>query len=280
MSKYYYLIAGLPEIQPDDAKLSLHLQEMKETLRETLSKNDKALIDIIFEQYEAKNWLAFLRKSDIPFHVLGSSTPERFEEAVALLRETENPKIKNIPSYFAPFAYALWDDQPLYEGLSWDDQLMSLYYRHAVNCKNKFVSRWFEFCLNINNLLSAHICRKHGFDVQSSVVGENDVANILRTSNSRDFGVSDYFEHADQVLRVADEADLLERERKIDLLKWQWIEEQTTFEYFSIEVIAAYLMKLEIIERWLPLKKENGTEVFRSLIQTLKSGVKLSEQAV
>lgn len=273
MSKYYYLIAGLPEIQPDDTKLTLPLKEIKQILQETLSKKDKVVTDLIFQQYEAQNWLAFLRNSESPLHPLGISSVEQFEEVVSLLKEEENPKIKTIPAYFIPFTYAFWQDQTLFENLSWDDQLTSLYYQNAIKCTNKFVSRWFEFCLNINNLLAAYTCRKHGFDIQSTIVGDNEMAKTLRATNSRDFGVSDYFEQADQVLRIAEEVDLLDRERKIDLLKWQWIEEQTVFDYFTIEAVAAYLMKLEIIERWMPLKKESGATIFRELIQTLKSGV-------
>jgi len=273
MSKYYYLIAGLPEIQPDDAKLSLPLKELKLTLQETLTKKDCAITDLIFQQYEAQNWLAFLQNNDVQFHPLGLSSTENFEEVVTLLKETENPKVKTVPSYFPTFAYAFWDDKPMFENLSWNDQITALYYKNAIKCKNKFVSRWFEFCLNINNLLAAYTCRKHGFDIQSAIVGDNEVAVALRASNARDFGVGDFFEQADQVLKIAEETDLLERERKIDLLKWHWIEEQTVFDYFTIEAVAAYLMKLEIIERWLPLKKESGATIFRDLIQSLKGGV-------
>lgn len=155
---------------------------------------------------------------------------------------------------------------------------MALFYKSAQKCDNGFVNRWFEFCLNINNLLTAHACRKHGFDLHSSIVGDNGVARILKASHSRDFGVGDYFPQAEAVLRIAEETDLLDRERKIDLLKWDWIEENTVFEYFTIEAVAAYLMKLEIIERWLPLNKEAGSAIFRELIRNLKSGVKFPSE--
>lgn len=278
MSKYYYLIAGLPEIQPDDTKLSLKLQELKQTLQETLTRKDGEIAGLIFQQYEAKNWFAFLANRDAVLHPLGTSTSDDFEEVVTLLKETENPKITSVPSYFAYFASAFWAEEPLFENLSWNDQLMALFYQTAVKCDNVFVSRWFEFCLNINNLLTAHACRKHGFDVMASVVGSNEVANILKASHSRDFGVADYFPQADAVLRIAEEPDLLERERKIDLLKWEWIEENTVFEYFTVEAVAAYLMKLEIIERWLPLNKEDGSAIFRDLIKSLKSGMEISAE--
>jgi Protein of unknown function (DUF2764). len=278
MSKYYYLIAGLPEIQPDDAKLTLKLQELHQILQETLTAKDYAIVSHIFQHYEALNWLAFLKDRDAALHPLGISTSDQFEEVVTLLKETEYPKINSVPGYFPAFAYAYWEDKPLFNNLSWNDQLMSLYYKDALRCGNPFVRTWFEFCLNINNLLTAYTCRKYNFDMQSSIVGDNVVARTLKASHARDFGVSDFFPQADQVLRIAEEGDLLEREKKIDLLKWQWIEESTVFEYFTIEAVAAYLMKLEIVERWLPLKQEAGAAIFRELIKNLKSGVQFPSE--
>lgn len=273
MSNYYYLIAGLPEIQPEDTKLSLKLQELKQILHETLTKKDRAVVDLFFQQYEANNWCAFLNNKEAVLHPLGSSSSADFEEVVAQLKEIDSPKLSSLPAYFASFAYAYWAENPLFENLSWKDQLTTLFYHSAIRCNNTFVRRWFEFCLNINNLLTAYACRKHGFVLANSIVGDNEVAQILRSSHSRDFGVGDYFSYADSVLRIAEETDLLVRERKIDLLKWEWIEENTVFEYFTIEAVAAYLMKLEIIERWLPLNKDEGATVFRELIGSLKSGV-------
>lgn len=279
MSKYYYLVAGLPEVKPDDSKLSLSLKEFRQMLAETLSQRDLALADLIFEKYEAQNWLTYLKNQDAELNPVGRLQKTDFEDIISYLKEEEDFKLKNIPVYFATFAHAFWEVRPLYEALSWDDQLMTLYYQQALSCQNKLVKSWFEFNLNIHNLLAANTCRKFGYDVQSAIVGNNQVANILRTTNARDFGVSDFFEEADQVIRIAEMADWLERERRIDLLKWQWLDEHTVFEYFTMEVIAVYIMKLQLIERWLPLKKEVGEIVFKELIESLKKDVKMPEMA-
>jgi hypothetical protein len=277
MSKYYYLVAGLPEVKPDDSKLSLSLEEFRQTLAETLSQSDLALADLIFEKYEAQNWLTYLKNQDAELNPVGRLQKIDFEDIVSNLKEEEDAKLKNIPTYFATFAHAFWDEKPLYESLSWDDQLMTLYYQHALSCQNKLVKSWFEFNLNIHNLLAANTCRKFGYDVQAAIVGDNQVANILRTTNARDFGVSDFFEEADQVIRIAEMADWLERERRIDLVKWQWLDEHTVFDYFTMEVISVYIMKLQLIERWLPLKKEVGETVFKELIESLKKDVHMPE---
>jgi hypothetical protein len=279
MSKYYYLVAGLPEVKPDDTKLAESLKEFRETINESLSKNDLQLANLIYEKYEAQNWLAYLKNPDAELHPAGLLTKNDFEELAKMLKEDEEVKMNRIPFYFARFAHSFWEEKPLYETLSWDDQMTTLYYEHALKSKNKLLNRWFTFNLNIHNLLAAYTCRKFEYNIQTAIVGNNEVANILRTTNARDFGVSDFFPEAEQLIRIAEITDWLDREKRIDLMKWQWLEEQTTFEYFTIDVILVYIVKLQIIERWLPLKKELGESVFRSLIDSLKKEVKLPEMA-
>ena len=36
-----------------------------------------------------------------------------------------------------------------------EDTLAACYYAYAMNCGNQFVSSWFEFNLNVNNILAA-----------------------------------------------------------------------------------------------------------------------------
>ena len=45
--------------------------------------------------------------------------------------------------------------------------------------------------------------------------------------NTRDFGLSLEMEYFDNLQRIADEDDIYERERRIDKLRWEWLEENT-----------------------------------------------------
>jgi hypothetical protein len=121
-------------------------------------------------------------------------------------------------------------------------------------------------------MLTAITCRKHGLDKAEYIVGDNEVAEALRTSNARDFGLSDEVEYLPELQRIAEETDLMVREKKIDLLKWKWLEEQTFFKTFDIESVYAYLLKLEMIERWVTLDKETGDKTFREIVGAMKKG--------
>ena len=60
------------------------------------------------------------------------------------------------------------------------------------------------------------------------------------------------------------------REKKIDLLKWNWLEEHTFFKTFDFESVFAYLLRVEMIERWTALDKAAGEKTFRQMVEAMK----------
>ena len=278
MGKYYYLVSGLPDISLDDGKLAYTVADFKAEMEATLSAKDQKLIDLFFLKYDNANLLACLKEADAPLDPRGRITREEFEAVYKALKEEEKlPKNEAIPAYHVTFIQRyLAEEQSEQKGekaqLSWEDQLAALYYEAAMKAPNPFVAGWFELNLNINNVLTAITCRKYGFDKSLYIVGHNEIAEQIRTSNARDFGLSDAVEYLPELQRIAEETDLYARERKIDLLKWKWLEEQTFFKTFDMERVFAYLLQLEMIERWVNLDKARGEQTFRELVGAMKKG--------
>ena len=75
-----------------------------------------------------------------------------------------------------------WEDAR--EVLSEEDLLTALLYEYGKKKGNRFLKLWFTYNQDLNNILAAAICRKHGFDVRRAIVGENEVAQILRRNPS------------------------------------------------------------------------------------------------
>ena len=278
MGKYYYLVSGLPDISLDDGKLAYTVADFKAEMEATLSAKDQKLIDLFFLKYDNANLLACLKEADAPLDPRGRITREEFEAVYKALKEEEKlPKNEAIPVYHVTFIQRyLAEEQSEQKGekaqLSWEDQLAALYYEAAMKAPNPFVAGWFELNLNINNVLTAITCRKYGFDKSLYIVGHNEIAEQIRTSNARDFGLSDAVEYLPELQRIAEETDLYARERKIDLLKWKWLEEQTFLKTFDLERVFAYLLQLEMIERWVNLDKARGEQTFRELVGAMKKG--------
>lgn len=278
MNNYYCLIAGLPDITIEDTKQTTTVKAFRAELAEILSDADKKVIDLFYLQYDNANLYALLtNKEEGTFDDRGLYTPDQLEEIIRLAKEEENPSNAPYPDYLFQFTTAYLQEKKLFEYLSWEDQLAALYYEYAEKNKNRFVSEWFTMNRNINNMFAAITCRKYNQEASRVVVGTSEISETIRRSGQRDLGLNGMIDYLEQILRIADENNLYERERKLDLFRWKWLEEQTFFHYFSIERVFAYLIKLSILERWTHMNQEEGRARFKAIIDSLNKEVELPE---
>ena len=277
MTNYYCLVTGLPELSLEDGKLSYTVANFKTDIYPVLSKSDKKLVDLFYLQFDNRNLLTLLKDMEASVDSsLGNYSADDLLAVISSFKGKTAPD-KKFPSYFYEFV-SLYLNTPVEERLGMEDKLYGYYYDYAMKCGNSFVSAWFELNLDVNNILAAMAARKYKMEVAKVPVGSNWVADSLRKSNARDFGLADELEYFDQLVRINDTVDLVDREKKIDLMKWNWMEENTFFNYFTIEKIFVFLMKLEMIERWISLDKEKGNEMFRQLIGQLKNEVQIPQE--
>lgn len=275
MSKYHYLIAGLPEITLDDSKQAFSVQSFKEEAFGILSKKDKKLVSFFFLKYDNLNLLNWLKEPASEknewWDERGTLSESDFEETVSLIKQDKKAG-KNLPSYMVEFIteYLTSEEKKEEDAIGWDDKLAAYYYAYAMKCGNKFISAWFQLNLTIKNILTAVTCRKYELDPKLYIIGDDSVAENLRASNNKDFNLGDEVEVLSDLLRLAEETDLVAREKKIDLLKWEWLDINTIFKVFDIESVFAYLLKVEMIERWTTLDKATGEATFRELIKEMK----------
>ena len=275
MSKYYYyLVAGLPELTLEDSKLSYTVADFKAELYPDLSDEDKKLIDLFYLKFDNANVLKLLKDKDAAIDSRGNYSAEELAEFISSLKDGDEVADAVFPSYLSTFIFeyfnATAEDDFLYE-----DRLAALYYEYAMKCKNKFVSSWFAFNLTMNNILVALTARKFKMDIAPLIVGDTEVCEALRTSGARDFGLTGEVDFLDQLVKISETEELVEREKKIDQLRWNWMEEATFFNYFTVERLFVFLLQLEMIERWISLDKEKGNQLFRSIIATLKDEVQI-----
>lgn len=81
-----------------------------------------------------------------------------------------------------------------------------------------------------------------------------------------------------EVIALAEKDNFIAREKGLDQLRWEKLEELTLFDYFTVEVVLAYTIKLDIAYRWLELEEETGREMFRQIIDDLKSSFEFSKE--
>ncbi|MEA4983069.1 MAG: DUF2764 family protein [Paludibacter sp.] len=270
---YYCLVAGLPDLHVEDAKGFLPPEDLRAELIGQLSPADAKLLTLLYARYDNQNFLKYLKQHDAVLNPLGNLRTEDWEELLGLMQEAENPQDSRLLPYFVSYYHYIQEEEHLTNGIAPEDYLSGLYFEYAMKVDNQFLRSWFEFNLNLNNLLTAIACRKHGYDQQKLIIGHNEIARMLRHTHARDFGIGNLFEYTDEVIKAAEEIDLMEREKKIDALKWVWLDEHTFFNYFSVEKVLAFVLKTEMLERWKMLSFEAGAAIFRDLLNSLKQGV-------
>lgn len=236
---YEYLIAGLPELQADK-EAPITMEALLDLYAETLSEKDKEVLQVL------------RMRNDDPV----------IDDIKALYEDT----FMGRPDW--------WDDAV--QALSEEDLRTQVLYEYGKHSSNRFVRDWFSYNQDLNNVMVATICRKHGFDVHKVIIGHNDVAEILRKNLPyKDFGLAGVMDNLPEIMAVVEVENLREREKRLDAIRFLWLEERTKFSTFSLDNVLTYYLELVMLHRWSLLTVEEGEKVFRELVADMKKGVNL-----
>lgn len=274
--EYYSFIAGLPEIQADDTKSAISLTALKADIEENVSEKDLKDLVLFYYAFDNQNLCTLLFSPEAEWQALGTLSREDMDDFIAFAKDGKIHQDDHLPAYFAEFITAYQADTPIFQELSWPDQLTTLYYQYAVESSNDFIKSYFEFNLNLQNILLATAARKHHLDLNKVVIGDNEVAENIKTNTSKDFGIAAMFPYLEDTMRIDESRSALEREQKIDALRWQWIEDNTVFHYFTKERIFGFMLKLEMLERWLKLDTKTGQNAFGHYVKELVDAVEIN----
>ncbi|HBV50066.1 MAG TPA: DUF2764 domain-containing protein, partial [Alistipes sp.] len=153
---------------------------------------------------------------------------------------------------------------------AFEKSLFAAYYALCERKGCRFLRAWAVFDRNLRNLTAAVTARAAGRPVEDVTVGGGDVVEQLQRSSAADFGLRGELGYIDAVIAaVGDEANLVEKERKIDLIRWNEALELATFDYFDINAVLSYLVRVNIVARWTLLDPARGREMFARLLAEL-----------
>lgn len=272
MANYYCQVAGLPDVAFDGSKVAFTVERFKEELYPSLSAGDAKCIDLLFLSLDNANILNILKNGeDAKVEQQGCYDKEELVEIISSAKDGDYPK-KGVPSYLYRFFDYYFANEGN-ENIIWNDVLSAYYYDYAISSSNSFASRWFAFNRNVNNILVAFTARKYRMNIADVVIGDDEVANMLRTSAARDFELSGALDYFETVQRLSENGKLQEREHQLDELRWRWLDDNSVFNYFTVERLFVFLQKLIIVERWEALDADKGMERYNKMIAELKSGM-------
>ena len=97
-----------------------------------------------------------------------------------------------------------------------------------------------------------------------------DVAEQLRRSSASDFGLRGELPYIDAVIAaVNDESNLLEKEHKIDRIRWQQAVDLAAEDYFNVNAVLSYLVRINLVARWTQLDEARGRAMLGRLLREL-----------
>lgn len=261
---YYCLVAGLREYALDSETKGFDAKEIISQIEEELSSKDLESLHLLQCYYDCENIIA-LRHSRAAFNPLGNMSREQLEA------EVEQPRYlpKRIAEVIRAYADAEGEDaEKVDTSLGFERSLMKAYYEECEHSSCRFVKEWAEFDRTLRNVVAAIVARSLDRPIESVTVGEGDVVEQLHRSSATDFGLRGEIQYLDAVISaVSDEQNMVEKEHKIDLVRWEQAQQIASADYFNINAILSYVARINIVARWSLLDEKRGREMFERIKQ-------------
>lgn len=144
------------------------------------------------------------------------------------------------------------------------------FYKEALAHSSAFIREFFQFDLNVRNAKVRYLNQALGRDPQKDVLSMAD-------PDAEELGIEveePEFKEEARLQAILESKDILARERGIDDLYWDKIDEITLFDYLNFSKILGMVVKMMIIRRWLILDEERGREMFKRLVDEVRGTFK------
>ena len=144
------------------------------------------------------------------------------------------------------------------------------FYKEALASRSTFIQEFFQFDLNVRNAKVRYLNQALGRDPQKYVLS-------LVDPDAEEQGIEveePEFKEAARLQAILEGKDILARERGIDDLYWDKIDEITLFDYLNFSKVLGLIVKMMIIRRWLLLDEEAGRAMFKRLVDEVRGTFK------
>jgi len=144
----------------------------------------------------------------------------------------------------------------------------SFFYHRAAKSKNRFTREYFSLDATLRNIQAGVVARQSGEAPDPFLVGDNMVTEAIKTNSAEhDFGLSPEGEDMERIIAILETPGILEREQKIDLFRWEKVNDMTLFHYFDTDAVLAFVVKAFLVDRWIALDRERGAAMFAQLLK-------------
>ena len=265
---YYCLVAGLREYALDSDTKGFNAREIIAEILEEVSSGDAEAVRLLYGYYDCENIIA-LRAGRSAYNPLGNIPAEELELEMTSPQALPKAMAKVLKDYAATESE---ETEGVDLSLGFERALLTAYYEECARSKSRFVRQWSEFDRTLRNVAAAAVARSKDRRVDSVTVGKGDVVAQLQRSSAADFGLRGELTYVDAILAaVNDEQNMVEKEHKIDLIRWEHASELASSDYFNINAILSYLVKINIVARWSQLDPKRGRAMLDRIMAELDS---------
>ena len=128
------------------------------------------------------------------------------------------------------------------------------FYDKAAKSKNRFIREYFDFDGRLRNLKVNYLAKRLGKN------GEDFMVELPEAD----------FDEEKQIQEILADADFVDREQRMDELKWEKASDIARMDYFNMNAILAFLVKAKTVQRWVELDPDKGTEMFHKLVKEIR----------
>ena len=135
-----------------------------------------------------------------------------------------------------------------------EETLGADFYAKAAASKNRFIREYFDFDARLRNMKVAYLAKR--LDKK----GDDYFVDMPEAD----------FEERGKIQEILENADFVQREQKMDELKWEKANDIARMDYFNMNTVLAFLAKAKTVQRWAELDKAKGEEMFRKLVKEVR----------
>ena len=271
---YYCLVAGLKEYTLDADTKGFDAKAIVEEILEELSSADAKLVRLLYSYYDCENIIA-LRAGRKAHNELGNFTAEELEAELAEPKQLP-ARIARVVKAYAVAADEQAEENEYAKGVnlnqSFERSLLEAYYEECAHSSSAFLKAWAAFDRTLRNISAAAVARTLDLAINTVTVGKGDIVDQLERSSAADFGLRGELPFIDAVIAaVNDESNMVEKEHKIDLIRWDQAIDLAAGSCFDVNAILSYLVRVNIVARWAKLDVKRGREMFERIMSELDS---------
>ncbi len=282
-NQYYCLVASLPMDIVDapaaaDDDLTILLDAKNEIVNQ-LNEDDKKLVKLIDYQSDLVNVFNVIDNNELPFNQLANLSLDEIKLEIEKPESLGEKYISLLPlqlesildRFTGKIDPELLDDDFAKIETSKELQIIMLeqYYTMLEQAGSKMLENWAKIALVLGNVIVAYDARDNHDNIDYIVGANREIIQIIKNNyKANDFGLTNEIDYVDSILNVVATKNVVERERKLDLLKMELLNVITEQEYFSTDYVLACVLKINMKCRWAMLNDSADKEKFKNIVKS------------